>query len=85
MLLEQRFKNLVDTTDPSISFSNTELESLYNHYGIAYTTSLSQAEIGNHLSEQIRTHLISKLQEFKIPRIYKIIDKIEMTNNGKLK
>ena len=35
--------------------------------------------------EQIRTHLKSKLQEFKIPRIYKIIDKIEMTNNGKLK
>ncbi len=74
MLLEQRFKNLVDTTDPSISFSNTELESLYNHYGIAYTTSLSQAEIGNHLSEQIRTHLISN--EVKAIYLWKLRDQL---------
>lgn len=35
--------------------------------------------------EQIRTYLKSKLQEFKIPRFYKFIDKIEMTNTGKIK
>ncbi|MBI5542147.1 MAG: acyl--CoA ligase [Bacteroidia bacterium] len=35
--------------------------------------------------EQIRTFLNTKLQDFKIPRIYKFIDKVEMTNNGKSK
>ncbi|MEG4395292.1 hypothetical protein [Microcoleus sp. BROC3] len=60
MLSEQKFKDLVDTTESSISFNDNdiELEFLYNHYRIPYTTSLSQYQIISHLGEQIKIHLI---------------------------
>ena len=61
MLSEQKFKDLVDTTDSSISFNDNDIENLkflYNHYRISYTTSLSRDQIINHLSEQIKRSLI---------------------------
>jgi hypothetical protein len=63
MLSEQKFKDLVDTTEPSISFHDNDIEDLeflYKHYRISYTTttSLSRNQIINHLSEQIKISLI---------------------------
>ena len=60
MSSEQNFKDLVDTTDSSISLNDNdrELEFLYNHYRIPYTTSLSRVQIINHLSDQIKRYLI---------------------------
>ncbi len=61
MLSEQKFKDLVDTTDSSISFNDNDIEDLgflYNHYRIPSTTSFSRDKIINHLSEQIKKSLI---------------------------
>src|SRR4028119_894007 len=63
MLSEQKFKDLVDTTEPSISFHDNDIEDLeflYKHYRISYTTttSFSRNQIINHLSEQIKISLI---------------------------
>ena len=62
MLSEQKFKDLVDTTDSSISFNDNDIEEdlefLYNHYSISSTTSLSRSEIINHLSDRIKRSLV---------------------------
>jgi len=62
MLSEQKFKDLVDTTEPSISFHDNDIEDLeflYNHYSISPTTtsSFSLSEIINHLVAQIKRYL----------------------------
>ena len=61
MLSEQKFRDLVDTTDSSISFNDNDikkLEFLYKHYRISSTTSLSRSRIINHLRNQIKRYLI---------------------------
>ena len=76
MLSEQKFKDLVHTTDSSISFNDNdiELEFLYNHYGIPYTTSLLRNQIINHLNEQIKIHLIPG--GLKAIYLYKLRDQV---------
>ncbi|MEG5140102.1 MULTISPECIES: hypothetical protein [unclassified Microcoleus] len=77
MLSEQKFKDLVDTTDSSISFNDNDIEDLeflYNHYRIPYTTSSSQDEMINHLSDQIKIHLISG--NLKVIYLWRLRDQV---------
>ena len=77
MLSEQKFKDLVDTTDSSISFNDNDIEDfefLYNHYSISYTTSLSRSEIINHLNDRIKRYLVPG--ESKAIYLYRLRDQV---------
>ncbi|MEG5061015.1 hypothetical protein QUB60_24750 [Microcoleus sp. A2-C5] len=77
MLSEQKFKDLVDTTDSSISFNDNDIEDLeflYNHYRIPYTTSSSQDEMINHLSDRIQRYLVPG--ESKAIYLYRLRDQV---------
>ncbi len=77
MLSEQKFKDLVDTTDSSISLNDNDIEDLeflYNHYSISYTTSLSGSEIINHLSDRLKRYLVPG--ESKAIYLYRLRDQV---------
>jgi hypothetical protein len=80
MLSEQKFKDLVDTTDSSISFNDNDIEDfkfLYEHYRISSTTSttsLSLSQIINHLDDQIKRYLIPG--ESKAIYLYRLRDQV---------
>src|SRR5919199_1407484 len=53
------FKQLVDSTTPSLNSSSVEdLTSLYDHYGIKYENSLTLYEVQNHLYKTIQNNIV---------------------------
>lgn len=71
MLLETKFKEMVDATAPPITIHSRDLEELYNHYNISFTNSLSLDTVKKHLENTIHSSLKVE-SNFRANHLYRL-------------
>lgn len=71
MLLETKFKEMVDATNPTITIYSRNLKQLYNHYNSSFTNSLSLPTVQEHLGRTIQLALNVE-SNFRANHLYRL-------------